>query len=346
MAKKLTLETIGELAGVSRATVSRVINGHPHIRDEVRARVMRVIHETGYQPNHAAQSLASTRSQILGVVIPSSLHSLFSDPYFPRLLQGISRAANAHEYVPSLFLFSNPDEQQRTLQRVIGGGMIDGLIVTADRHDLTLISDLISLKVPLVLVGRPNAEERELVSFVDVDNEGGAYVATTHLIQLGYQRIGTLAVDFNTAGVDRFNGYQRALTSKRISINDHLIETSDFSEMGGYAAMQRLLAAQPDAVFAASDAIAFGALRAIYEAGLRVPDDIAVVGFDDLAPALNSTPPLTTVRQPIEQTGATAAETLIDILHTGIAPLRRIILPTEFVIRASCGAANEAKTAQ
>jgi LacI family transcriptional regulator len=342
MEKRLTLEKIGVLAGVSRSTVSRVINDHPNIRPEVRQRVKTVIAQTGYQPNHAARSLASTQSRILGIVIPSFFNSLFSDPYFPRLIQGISQASNAHHYVPSLFLFNNQDEQRSVLQRVLGSGMMDGLIVTADRHDITLVDELTTMSVPFVLVGRPAQAESQGISYVDADNVSGGYNATAHLLRRGYRRIGAIVVPFNTAGQDRYAGYQQALMQHGIALDEGLIAQADFSEASGYAGMKHLLPAKPDAVFVSSDTMAFGAMRALQEAGLRVPDDVAIVGFDDLPPAHSTNPPLTTVRQPIKRTGALAVETLLDMLATSVTPERRIVLPTELVIRVSCGAVNDA----
>jgi LacI family transcriptional regulator len=331
---KLTLEQIAKLAGVSRSTVSRVINHHPNVKAEVRQRVMKVVTETGYHPNPAARSLASQRSGIIGLVIPRAVQSLFTDPYYPRLMQGVAQACNANDYTLSLFLFHTEDEEHKLYPRVLRTGMIDGLLVSASQIGDPLIPELIDNRVPFVMIGRP--DDLPAVSFVNVDNAVGVYTATSHLARLGYKRIATITGPLNTTvGLDRRQGYLDALNDRSHSIDDRLIVEGDFTELGGYAAMQRLIPHQPDAVFIASDTMAFGALRALREAGLCVPRDIAIVGFDDLPTSSLTDPPLTTIRQPIRRLGAQAVETLIDILNNGPEPPRRITLSTELIIRAS-----------
>ena len=335
--KRLTLEEIGKLAGVSRATVSRVINDHPNIRPEVRERVKQVIAETGYQPNLAARSLASNESKMLGLVMPSIIQSAFTDPYYPRLIQGISHACNQKDYTISLFLFQTQAEERRIIKRIVGNGLFDGLILSADTLLQPFVPTLLEYNIPFVQIGRPESDNINQISFVDIDNIVGASLATSHLIRLGYERIAQIATMHNTAGMDRDTGYRKALAEHHIAVKKELIAVGDFSEKGGYTAMNVLLAHKPDAVFAQSDAMALGAIKAIHDAGLNVPDDIAVVGFDDL---LSDTiePALTTIRQPIHRTGSLAVEMLIDKIKTPDEQSQHIVLPVELVIRASCGA--------
>jgi len=335
--KRLTLEEVGKLAGVSRATVSRVINNPEGVTPELRRRVERVIAETGYQPNLAARSLVSRRSNILGLIIPSVARFLFTDPYFPSLIQGISSACNTNGYTLSLFLFNTREEEQQAYKRALGTGLIDGLIVTAEQMEAPFIPELIERQIPFVYIGRPMHPER--ISFVDVDNVGGAFTATNHLIQLGCQRIATIGGPLSTAvGLDRREGYHKALTEHNMPVDENLMTFGDYSHDSGYTGMKRLLPHKPDAVFCASDMMAVGALQALHEAGLRVPDDVSVIGFDDLPPAVNAAPQLTTVRQPVQQCGLAAVETLIDLLETGLEPPRHLIFQTELIIRASCRA--------
>ncbi len=170
---------------------------------------------------------------------------------------------------------------------------------------------------------------------------GGAYTAGRHLLQRGYQRIATITGPANTTvGLDRRQGYLNALNAQGRPVEAHLIVEADFTETGGYQAMQRLLPYKPDAVFVASDTMAYGALRALRQAYLAVPGEMAVVGFDDLIVSTTSDPPLTTIRQPILRVGQQAVEILMDIIKNGLEPSRRIIMPTELVIRASCGATS------
>lgn len=332
----LTLEDIARLAGVSRSTVSRVVNEHPHVRGEVRERVWEVIQRTGYHPNAAARTLASQRSWMIGLVLPRSVSSFFTDPFFPHLVQGIAHACNQHDYTLSLFLFGTKDDEDKIFPRISRRGLMDGIILQAGQLGDKLIDRLLSSNMPFVVAGRPFHSDG--VSYVDVDNVRASHRATEHLIQHGYRRIATIAgPDNSTVSVDRREGYLRALMEHGWLVDESLIVEGDFTEASGYRAMQALLPARPDAVFAASDVMAIGAMRAVHQAGLAVPDDIAFVGFDDLPPAAHGTPQLTTVRQPVHKFGVKAVETLIDLIEQGTQPARCIIMDTELIVRESCG---------
>jgi LacI family transcriptional regulator len=336
---RLTLEEIAELAGVSRATVSRVVNNHPNVREEVRQRVQAVIEQTGYQPNQAARSLASKRSNIIGLFTPLvGASDLFIDPYYPKLISGISRECNQMDYVLTLFVLENRPEEYAKFKRAVSTGLIDGLILTASTKIDPYVPVLKKYNMPFVMVG--NAPEGSNASFVDVDNVAGAYMATSHLIRTGYKRIGFIAPELNTAvGQDRQMGYLKALNERHISVDPNLTAEADFTFIGGANAMRQLLPYQPDAVFAGSDSMALGALQAIQEAGLSVPQDIALVGFDDFPIASTSNPPLTTVRQHVEQVGSIAVRKLVDMIGTGgVTTQNGTILPVELIVRRSCGA--------
>ena len=337
MAERLTLEKIGEMAGVSRATVSRVVNEHPGVRPHVRERVLEVIRETGYQPNLAARSLASSRMGLIGLVIPTAIQSLFTDPYYPRLMQGMTQVCNLNDYTMSLFLLHSENEEEKLYPRVVNRGYLDGVILASFDKSDPLIARLENSQMPFVMIGRP--DDASKASYVDTNNETGAYTAVAHLIRRGRKRIATITGRLDmSSGQDRLTGYKNALTERGFPIDKNLIVNGDFSEIEAYNAMLQLLPHKPDAVFVASDGMAIGALRALRTANIAIPDEIAIVGFDDLPPAATSVPPLTTVRQPVRRMGALAAETLLDIIEDGPEPPRRIILPTELVIRQTCGA--------
>lgn len=341
MMKKLTISKIAELAGVSKTTVSRVINGYPHIRPEVREHVEAIIAETGFQPNNVARSLASNRSNIIGLIIPKGSRAVFTDPYFPTLTQGISQIANNNKLTLALFIFHSEQEGHDTIKSILATGLLDGLILTTDRVTLDRDADpflpkIIERQMPFVLIGRP--EEPKDVPFIDTDNLNGGRIATEHLIELGYRRIATIASKHNPAGDDRYLGYQQVLAEHGIALDEELIVFGDYTLESGYEAMKQLLPLRPEAVFAASDMMALGAVRAIQEVDLRVPDDIAIIGYDDLPPAIQSHPPLTTVQQPIETLGKMAVEMLLEIINGSNHPPRQVILPNKLVIRASCGA--------
>jgi len=328
-----TLEEIAKRAKVSRSTVSRVINNDSRVSDETRQRVLAVVKRLNYHPNLAARSLAAGRTRILGLVIPERVTGLFSDPYFPILIQGITSACNAHDHSVMLWL-AEPEYERRMISQILHNGLIDGVIMASMLVDDSLTSSLVESDLPFILVGRHPTNPR--VNYVDVDNVNSARELVAHLVASGYRRIATITGPLNMiAGMDRLEGYQLALRDAGMTIDPRLIAVGDFSENGGYARMQDLLPLKPDAVFVASDAMALGALRAIREAGLRVPQDIALAGYDDMPFAERTDPPLTTVRQPIHQAGVTAAETLIDLVTDPSSQPRHIILPTQLVVRAS-----------
>jgi len=207
----------------------------------------------------------------------------------------------------------------------------------AGHHGDPLMDRLVESDLPLIFVGRPFQSEN--VSYIDIDNTDGAYNAVSHLIRLGYKRIATIAgSEQSTVGIDRKQGYVKALQDRDLPVDENLITESDFTEVGGYDAMVHLLSNKPEAVFAASDVMAVGAIRAVRNAGMVIPDDIAIVGFDDLPVAKMTNPALTTIRQPINRLGSTAVEMLIDMIQNGSKPHNRIILSTELVVRDSCGA--------
>ncbi len=334
----LTLEDIAKQAGVSRSTVSRVLNEQPNVSKDVRARVLEVVESTGYHPHAAARALASQRSWTLGLVLPHSVSLFFTDPYYPHLTKGIAQACNQYNFTLALFLVGMKEDEEKIFNRVLRKGFLDGVLVQSGHHgDQKIIGRLVDANMPQVVIGRPFRSDN--VSYVDIDNVNASFNAVTHLVRLGYQRIGTITGPIqSTVGIDRKAGYTKALSERGFSIDETLIAEGDFTEAGGYYAMQKLLPARPDALFAASDIMAIGAMRAAREAGLSIPKDIAFVGFDDLPIATLSDIQLTTVRQPVSQSGVRAVELLIDLVENGIQPARHIIMDTELVIRATCGA--------
>jgi LacI family transcriptional regulator len=355
----LTLEHIARRANVSRSTVSRVVNDQPNVRPELRQRVWQVIRETGYQPHAAARSLVTRRTRIVGVIIPEAITKLFADPFFARLLYGITETCNSRHYNLMLSLFNGPTDEGEMYRRIMGGGHLDGVIVASAHLTDPLFARLLKDDVPFVLAGR-HPDER--VNYVDVDNTGGARMAVEHLIRLGHKRIATITGPLTmTSAEDRLAGYRQALEAHWLGVDERLIVEGDYTEGSGGMGMRRLLPAAPTAVFVASDVMAIGALKTLREVGRRVPQDVALIGFDDVNIASAVEPALTTVRQPIGRLGAMAAGLLLDLLEqpsdvqtvapserrpTGHVPsgqsptghAQRIVLPTELVVRGSCGA--------
>lgn len=330
---RLKLEDIGRMAGVSRATVSRVVNGGQNVRPEVRQRVEDVIRQTGYTPNAAAKSLVSKRTGVIGLVIPSRVHSLFEDPYFAQLIQGVTLASNRAGTTLSLFLFQSEAEERELSPRVLESGFLDGIIITATRMGDPLVARMMSRGMPLVMIGRPDVDG---VSYVDVDNSEGAAEAARHLADIGCRRIGIIsAPTYTTTGWDRLDGFLRGLSDSGLHFDTDLRADGDFSDSGGHDAMLELLDRGVDGVFAASDAMALGALRAIGERGLDVPGDVALVGFDGFVASQNSDPPLTTIQQPVADTAATAVEVLTRLISGELTEPTATVLPVELVVRGT-----------
>ncbi|HSH02725.1 MAG TPA: LacI family DNA-binding transcriptional regulator [Anaerolineae bacterium] len=334
--KRLTLEEIGKIAGVSRSTVSRVVNEQENVKPAVRARVKAVIEEMGYQPNSAARILAGHAAQIIALIIPQTAQSVFTDPYFPRLVQGVAQACNQYDYSVSLLLFHAREDEAKLYPRILRNQMFDGVVMTATHLNNPLIEKMTERNIPFVLVG---GAEEEHINYVDVNNFEGAYMAMEHLYNVGHRRIALIAgPDDNLASIKRYEGYRQFLQDKGLPFDSSLVFHGDFSETSAFEGAQKLLMHNPDAIFAVSDTMAVGALRSLQLVGLHVPQDIALMGYDDLAPSLLTEPQLSTVHQPVLETGAMAVETLLDILKNGDKPTRRVVLPTKIVVRDSCGA--------
>ena len=334
---RVTLDDVAKEAGVSRATVSRVVNDYPHVSDEIRQHVQDCIDRLGYNPNFIARSLASQRTGNIGLVFPNSIHNFFTDPYYPRLTEGIAHACNENDYTLSLFIFHTPELEKKLVPRLNRGGLVDGIIVQATGMDDDILSKIPEGNVPVLVAGRPfNLPD---ANYIDVDNVSGAYNAVAHLIRAGRKRIGMITGAKNTtAGLDRIEGYKQALRERGLPVEENLLAEGDFTEQSGYYAAKELLKDKSlDAIFASSDTMAVGSLRAIKDQSLRVPEEIAVVGFDDLPPSRSADPQLTTIRQPIRRFGVKAVDVLIDIIRNGSETPRRVILGTELVVRESCG---------
>ncbi len=333
----MKLEDIARLSGVSRSTVSRVVNDDPNVSAQTRQRVLKVIEEHNFAPNLAARSLVTQRTRMLGIYIPYLVGNLFSDPYFPTFIQATTARANEQDYDVMLWLKGNADSMDHLRRRVLDNRMADGLVLASTpRHD-GLIQLLLERGKTFILNGRP-WEHEDSINYVDTSNVRGAQQAIEHLARLGRRRIATITgrIDLNS-GYDRMIGYRRGLEDMGFKLDPRLEVEGDFTEVSGYLGMRKLLPERPDAVFVASDHMAIGTLRALREAGLTVPDDIAIVGFDDMPFATLANPQLTTVRQPVQRLGYLAAEGLIGLLeHTITAPYQ-VSLPTQLVIRESCG---------
>src|SRR5450759_1986971 len=325
-----TIDELAELSGVSRATVSRVLNGGS-VSEKTRRRVEAILDASNYRPNMAARSLASGRSNVIGVVMHIDPHLLFQDPYFGQLMQGMSTALADQSAGMMLWLGNRSKEE--TLGTILSMGILDGVVVTANDLDDPLVDGLLASSLPTMLVGHRKADRT--ASYVDVDNVHAADAMTTHLVSIGRCRVGYITgTPRNVAAVDRLAGYRRAMQRAGLT-NEDLIVEGDFNAASGVTGAATLLDRGADAIFGANDATALGALETIRARGLRVPEDVALAGFDDLEFAAHLDPPLTTIRQGVRQQGAEAVSNLFQLIADREGSPRRVLLPTELVIRQS-----------
>jgi DNA-binding LacI/PurR family transcriptional regulator len=332
----VTLEHVARRANVSRATASRVVNGDPRVGEPVRVAVESAVRELQYVPNRAARSLVTRRSDSIAVVIPEPTARLFGDPFFPRVLRGISDALEAEGLQLILLMPQAPADEVR-VERYLEAGHVDGVLLISLHGADPLPTGLRRHGVPLVVGGRP---PQEGFTYVDVDNRGGAATAIGHLLDGGRRRIATIAGPQDMAvGADRLAGYRERLVRDGRPPDDAVVEVADFTHDGGRSAMERLLTREPslDAVFAASDLMAIGALAALRAAGRSVPEEVALVGFDDAPIAATADPALTSVRQPIEEMGREMTRLLLEGIRVPDRPPRRVILDTQLVVRRSSG---------
>lgn len=329
-----TLEAVAALAGVSTATVSRVLNRSLRVSASARASVEGAVAQLGYVPNPAARSLVRRRTDTIALVVSEPDERMFADPFLPAIVHGIGEAI-AETELQLILLLAQGERDQRKVERYVLQGHVDGVIMLCQHGDDSLPRAFVAAGIPIVLTGRPRYTG--WIPFVDVDNRGGARAATEHLLATR-RRVATITGPLDlTVTADRLDGYRDALAAAGIAFEPSLVADGDFSAENGAQAMGRLLAREPglDGVFAASDLMAAGALRRLEAAGRRVPDDVAVIGFDDAEVATSTKPHLTTMRQPFA--GMTRA--LADLLQRRIAGEaavdESVVLAATLVHRAS-----------
>lgn len=334
--KRPTSRDVAELAGVSRTTVSFVLNRVQGISipAETRRRVLEAAHKLNYHPDITGRRLATGKTHVIALVLSQTPDRVAADAFLPQVMHGLHQAAQKYDY-HILFHAQAPGKDQ-LYTRLIRERHADGIVLSGPRTDDTELIKLYREGIPIMLMGQlPNTD----IPFVDADNLGGARAAVEYLLELGHERIAiiTNAPLTYTASRDRLEGYKAALKAHGIKPDKRLVRTGDFTQASGQAAMTRLLklTPRPTAVFVASDVVALGALQAIKQHGLRVPDDISLVGFDDIPAASWVEPPLTTVRLPAFGIGWGAAERLIRLIDGEELEQRSVLLETQLIERGS-----------
>jgi LacI family transcriptional regulator len=333
-ARRPTINDIAKRVGLSKASVSRALNGKQDVDPKTRKRVLELAAQMGYVPSASARALSNGRSNCLGLLVPT-----LTWPWILEVLRGVAEEIERSGY--SLILYTTAageDSERAFMSEVVPAGAVDGLALVIPLGMLDYIEQLARDGLPIVAVD-DRGHYPDLPTVATTNVEGGR-AATRHLIEHGRRRIAMLngPHDFG-CNRDRLAGYKSALQEAGLRLDPRRVIDSDFKESGGASAMSALLAADPelDAVFAANDVMAFGAMRAIRNAGRSIPDDVAVVGFDDLPAAAMTHPPLTTVRQPLYEMGRTAAAMVMSAIRGEPIP-HRAELPTSLVVRGSSGA--------
>ncbi len=328
----VTIFDVAQAAGVSYATVSRVLNNKAHVKPEKREAVLRAMTRLGYVVNQQARSLAGGRAYVIGLLVPGLVNS-----YLGTIVRGIDDALDAAQYDLMLYTTHRRKTKEPAYVAAITRGVTDGLLLVLPRDPASYLESLQRQHFPYILIDHQGLGDYH--HSVGATNFQGAYTATRHLIELNHQRIGfiTGTPDLGCA-IDRQAGYQAALAEFGIPCDPALIQVGDFEQPQGFTGAQALLALPepPTAIFASNDEMAFGVMEAARVHGLRLPDDLSVIGFDDIPQAAHVNPSLTTIHQPLEQMGRVAAETLLKLITDPQFVVERIELPTTLVVRQSC----------
>jgi DNA-binding LacI/PurR family transcriptional regulator len=324
------MDDVAAVAGVSRGTVSRVLNGGHNVSKPALDAVNRAIRQTGYVINQHARSLVTQRSHSVAFVLSEPQERLFEDPNFNMLLRGCTQSLAEHD-ITLVMTIAGTQEERKRVSRYVTSGHVDGALLVSDHMGSPLIDELRGRGVPVVACGRPLGHERDL-AYVAADDRDGARRMVQYLLGLGRRSIGIITGPLDTSGgVDRLAGYTDVLGQ----VDPRMVVTAEYMQHSGEAAMRKLLEQAPDldAVFVASDLMAAGALTALRRAGKQVPEDVAVGGFDDSSIATTLQPALTTIRQPLTRISAEMVRLLLGLIAGD--PPAAVILPTELVIRES-----------
>jgi LacI family transcriptional regulator len=333
MRQKIRIQDVAAAAGVSTQTISRVLNNKPDVAPETRQRILDTIQQLGYEPNLLARGLASNRTFTLGLVTYD-----FADPFFAAILSAAEREARDHNY---FFLMTSSEfrfEDEGEILRLLVSRQVDGVLITSlgREAEANYILSLLDQGLPVVTISYFMSDPR--MPNINVNNIEGGYKAGRHLLELGHRNIAMITGPLNNmATTERTNGFCKALEEAGVQLNPELVALGNWSYASGYPALRELLARNGgfSALFVHNDRMAIAAIEALREAGYRVPEDVSVIGYDDLPEAAFSNPPLTTIRQSAQDMGRTATRVLIDVIEKPDVEHPSITLSTELVVRQS-----------
>ncbi len=336
---KLTIADIARKGGVSKATVSRVLNNRPYVEKATRERVLAIIEETGFVPHHSAISLAGGKTNILGLLVPS-----LANPYSLTVIQGVAEKVAGKNLDLMLYTTGLSEKNQKKFLQRLSKNVVDGLIVLLPRESTSFEEELFSRDLPIVLIDHRSIDSD--LPTIAVTNEKGGFDATEHLISLGHSEIAIITglLDFGCS-IERLDGYKEGLEKYSLPFREEYVMVGDFTEASGYKGAQELmeLPEPPTAIFCSNDDMAIGAMQALEEMGKRIPEDISIVGFDDSPRAVLASPRLTTIRQPLYQMGESAANMVVDLINGRNIKEACEVLKTELIVRDSCAKPSKLK---
>jgi DNA-binding LacI/PurR family transcriptional regulator len=336
MGMNITIKEVAKLAGVSPSTVSRVISDSPRISDETKQTVREIMDELGYHPNAIARSLVNKATNTIGIVMPQSTERAFLNPFFPQALSGVSAAAHEQGYCILLSTGKSEKEQLESIQSIVMGGRVDGVIIMYSSVDNEVMDALEKLRTPIVVIGKPLKSKATL--YVDNDNVEASFSVTEKLIKNGHKRIAFISGSFRlVVSLDRLDGYMNALKKYEIPFTkEYIVELSEFIKEGAYERTKQLLNLEerPTALVVTDDVMAFGAMDAIKESGLRIPKDIEVMSFNNVPSAELTSPSLTSVDIDAFALGYESSKLIIEKIR-GEATRDRVIVPTNIIYRES-----------
>ncbi|GIM28527.1 catabolite control protein A [Clostridium polyendosporum] len=329
---KITINEIAEMAGVSKATVSRVLNQSKPVSDEIRDKVIKVIEETGFNPNSIARSLVIKKTYLIGIVIPE-----IANPYFSQLVRGIEDEANARDYNIVICNADNEFQKENKSLQVLKNKQVDGIVFLTshllEEHNLFFKTN----SIPTVIIGTNSKEFN--IPFVDIDNFTAAYDVVRYVVSLGHSSIGLIRgpLTYQNVSFFRLEGYKKALQDHGFPFEEHLVKSGDYKFESGYAAMEEFLKqdSKPTVIFAMNDEMAIGAMSCAIDSGLSVPEDISIIGFDDISLASMVRPMLTTVNQPVYEMGLESIKILINMIQCPDKKVENVIFPHKIIERQS-----------
>jgi DNA-binding LacI/PurR family transcriptional regulator len=334
----VTIKDVAKLADVAPSTVSRVIANSSRISEKTKKKVRDAMEQLGYHPNFIARSLASQTTKAIGLVMPSSTDKVFQNPFFPIVLSGISEAANERRYALHMTTGKTEDEIFDGVVDMVQGGRVDGVVLLDSKVEDRILSYLQQRKFPFVVIGKPFKHVEE-ITHVDNDNYRAAKEITEYLITLGHEAIAFIGGKLNlVVTVERLLGYEKAIKDAFLPLQSEYIIHEEFLREGGQEAVRELMSLKrpPTALVVADDLMALGVLNTLDEMGIKVPDEISIISFNNVLLAEMSKPPLTSVDIGIFELGFEAAKSLMQKIENPKEPIKRIIIPYELVIRQSC----------